>query len=127
MSVEEDFVNTFVAKEKRERYLEALGSPKKRKKLLDQLNHKHDFHDRRVSLIADDRSVEELLSAKRAPNSCYVLADGHKFDGKTILLKEALEADHSFSFVIICDPGRLAVYWPESPSQAILLERKAPG
>jgi len=51
----------------------------------------------------------------------------YKFDGKSVPLREALEAERDFAFVIICDPEHLGVYWPESTSQAILLERSRPG
>lgn len=126
MTVEEDFVNTFVVREKRARYAELLAQPTKRDKILDRLNHCFDYVERLATEVVRGDHMA-LLRSRGAPERCYVIADSHRLDRQSLPLDEAVHGllTHMFGYVIVCIPNRLALYQPEAPSEAVLLE--APG
>lgn len=129
MDHESAFVKNFLASEKQARWAQFLSNHKRRKEILNQLNHnlpyiqalgtevpgKHDF----------PAELERLLKAKGAGPICHVMVDGLKIDGRELPLIEALNevCMHEFGAVLSCIPGRLAYYKPESPNRGVILER----
>jgi hypothetical protein len=129
MSHEESFVHTFIVPEKRLRYLELLKNPKRRRDILARLNHGLDYD---ASLAfefssgqANSASLEQLLRSKGATDTCHVIGDQLDLDGKEVGLAEALEvlSFHDFGAVVLCVPGHLAYYKPESPARGFVLEK----
>lgn len=128
---EQAFADAFVHREKRARYRQFLANPKRRRQVLDRLNHGMDI-DRSwaIRIMPADRSaaaVARLLRKKGSGPICHVIADGLEIDGQDVLLSEALaqvEA-HDFGVVLSCIPGQLAFYKEEAPGEWFVLERRS--
>ena len=128
MTHETAFVSAFVVPEKRARYLEFLAKPKRRRELLDRLNHFFDFVPQ-FATVTGSRSAAELehfLRAKGAGDTAHIIADSSDLDGLDLELGKALDGalSHPFGSVVSCIPGRLAFYKQEAPGEAFILERK---
>lgn len=113
--IERRVVETFIVPGRRERYFEALTSPKKRRKILDRLNHfVSDLDERyRVQIPKGTQyaeAIERALTARGAPAECYVISSSREFDGKAILLKAVLYSVVGLGIGTINSyiPGRLA-------------------
>jgi len=130
LSAEEAFVKAFLTSEKRARFLQFLANPRRRKEILDKLNHDLPFMPEFASTVPGHQDfpeeLEKLLQAKGAGPICHVIADGLKADGRDLPLREALNLVclHPFGAILSCVPGRLAYYKPEAPEAGILLERR---
>ena len=127
---EETFVNTFVHKAKRERYIALLSNPKKWKKILEVLNHNFDFDEALATVVGCHQiqillsRLEELLSSDEA---CYLISDDDEIDGKTFPFSQAfaLARASNWGTILDCIAGELALYWDEaSPSRHCILLQK---
>jgi len=129
MDHEAAFAKAFLASEKRARFIQHLADPKRRKEMLDQLNHNlpymPGFSMEVPSELDFPMELEKLLVAKGAGPTCYVIADGLKADRRVLPLHEALHLVclHPWGAILSCIPGRLAYYKPESPRPGLILER----
>ena len=130
LSAEEAFVKAFLTSEKRARFLQFLANPRRRKEILDKLNHDLPYMPTFATAVPGHQDfpeeLEKLLKAKGAGATCHVIADGLKADGRDLPLREALNLIclHPFGAILCCVPGRLAYYRPEAPGAGILLERR---
>ncbi len=130
LSAEEAFVKAFLTSEKRARFLQFLANPRRRKEILDKLNHDLPYMPTFATAVPGHQDfpeeLEKLLKAKGAGATCHVIADGLKADGRDLPLREALNLIclHPFGAILSCVPGRLAYYKPEAPGAGILLERR---
>ena len=130
MNHEEAFAKSFIASEKRARFIQFLADPRRRKEMLDRLSRNLPY----ISALASEvpsrqdfpEELERLLRA-RGP-TCYVLSDGLKLDRKEVPLREALDqvCMHAGGAILCCLPGTLAYYKPESPGPGIVLEKPRP-
>jgi hypothetical protein len=104
---EEATLRTFVARAKRDRLLTLLGSPKRRKRALDELNHFDDWDARFAQPVDSSADVLALLRKAGAPATCHVISDSAELDGRDMPLDEAVSAceAHSFASVLCCVPG----------------------
>lgn len=129
MGHEEAFAKAFIASEKRARFIQFLANPKRRKEMLNRLNHHLPYLPGFAIEVPGNQDfpeeLEKLLRAKGAGPSCHVIADGLKADGRELPLREALDLIclHEFGAILSCLRGRLAYYKPESPGHGIILER----
>jgi hypothetical protein len=127
-NIEEAFVRSFVVPDKRQRYIELLANPKRRRKILDHLNHQFDYDSKYENHVPHDdcQQVVNMLKNRGAAEYCHVIADGHELDGSDVTLEIALESLwlHSFAYIIICDPKHLAYFQAETPSRPVLLVKK---
>jgi hypothetical protein len=129
MDHEAAFVKTFIASEKQARWAQFLSNPKRRKEILNQLNHNLPYIPALAIEVPGKQDfpaeLEKLLKTKGAGPTCHVIVDGLKIDGRELPLTEALNEVclHEFGAVLSCIPGRLAYYKPESPSRGVILER----
>ncbi len=130
LSAEEAFVKAFLTSEKRARFLQFLANPRRRKEILDKLNHDLPYMPAFATPVPGHQDfpeeLEKLLKVKGAGPTCHVIADGLKADGRELPLREALNLVclHPFGAILSCVPGRLAYYKPEAPEAGILLERR---
>ena len=128
MDHEEAFVKTFLLSEKRARWAQFLSNPRRRKEVLDHLNHNLPYIRALGTEVPGKQDfpaeLERLLKSKGAGPTCHVIVDGLKIDGRELPLLEALNhiCMHEFGAVLSCIPGRLVYYKPESPSHGIILE-----
>ena len=129
MDHEAAFVEGFIASAKQARWAQFLSNPKRRKEILNQLNHNLPYIQDLGSEVPGKQDfpaeLERLLKAKGAGPTCHVIVDGLKIDGRELPLAEALTevCMHEFGAVLSCIPGRLAYYKPESPNRGVILER----
>ena len=121
---EETFIKTFVARDKRSRWLSLIAKDKTRLKLTQRLSHV--FHTDLDSRFIFDKEepptdikvqVERVLEEWKAadPNQmCHLIADYRDKDGIMMNLQEA-ESDYDLAFgvIIIVIPDKLAFYHPE--------------
>lgn len=132
MNHEEAFAKAFIASEKRARFIQLLANPRRRKEMLARLNHNlpyiHSLATEVEGRLDFPDELENLLKAKGAGPTCYVIADGLKIDGREIPLRDALNqvCMHEFGAILCCRPGSLAYYKPESPGPGVILEKPQP-
>lgn len=131
MNHEESLINAFVRPAKRARFIEFLGSPKRRPKFLANLYHFGDLDSRYMVPIPPAeqhaKNIAALLTARGAPSSCHVISANAKLDGRDLNLVEVLEQVVGFGegTLISCIPGRLGYFEGESPNDRFILQRAA--
>ena len=120
---EETFVKTFIARDRRDRWLSFLASEKNRGKLLHRLAHVLEddldprfVYDKEAPPPEIKVQVRKVLTDWRRANPkqlCHVIVNGDK-DGETLNLTEA-ESDYDLTCgaIIIVVPDKLAYYHPE--------------
>ncbi len=66
------------------------------------------------------------MKKKGAPERCYVISESSDFDGKEMLLIDAIEEvlGYGMGSIISCVAGKLVYYEGEMPSHRYILERK---
>jgi len=124
-SLEEALVDAFIVPAKRERYKTLLANPKRRRKLLDGLNHCRDLDPRYATQIPSKTDVVALLRSRGAPEFCHVISAVAELDGMEMGLQEAIDETEAnmWGALIGCVPGRLAYYYGEAGEQRLVLER----
>lgn len=128
---EDEFVRTFIVRERRERYRFLLANGKRRREILVRLNHSLDFIPSLARQIPGGQHNEEgvvaLLNDRgvRDSDDVYVISDVPELDVQTLPMRQAVHQalDSEFGTVVCCLPGRLAYYRPESPESGYLLEK----
>jgi hypothetical protein len=135
MGPEEAFVRAFVARNRRQKWLEAVRDPAERGYALGRLDHINDFVD---AYCEDYRptgqgyemveNIAEMLRKRGAGRTCHVLSPMEEVDGQALPLTSALAAVLGWdSAVLICVPDQLALYLPEPPARPIVLLRPKHG
>jgi hypothetical protein len=121
---EEQTIKAFILKERRERYLSFLGNNKRRKEVIDRLNHCKDFDERFMQWLPSNADIVNILLKAGSPSEVYVISDS-KIDGKIMLLSDAIhETSMTGSGTIVsCIPGKLAYYYDEVGERRGILKR----
>ena len=125
---EEALVRAFIIPAKRRRMVFLLRHKKRRKVVLRSLAHFGDLDVRWSTRIPGAsqslEGIEEVLRAKGAPATCYVICDDSSIDGRFMPLKEALE-EVSFGngAFLSCIPGKLGYFEGEGDGERYILER----
>ena len=110
------FVNTFVVRPKRARYVGLVVSPRLRPKFLDALCCFSDFDPRfKVSLSRRADSSHGFLTElchRGAGSNAYLISTNYDLDAVTMPLDAAINEVHGHGdgTIIICTPARLAYY-----------------
>jgi hypothetical protein len=131
VDVEAETLRMLVVPERRARWVEGLGNPKRRRKVLARLSHHYDWVERYAVPIKPSgdysEQVERLADEMRrrgAPETCHVLAP-HDLDGQTVPLTEALNTFVVWGdALLICIPGVLALHLPEAPEPPLILDAR---
>jgi hypothetical protein len=124
---EQALVKAFIDPNRTERYLEFITSPKKRVKLIKELAHFKALNPAfMVPIPTNQRNVSaiiELLKAKGAGPSCWVISENPKLDGREMDLETALKetVGYQMGTLISCVPGRLGYF--EDEDLRCILER----
>lgn len=114
------FVQTFIRRERRDRWLSKLSSRKHRRSFLDRLNHRFlDDVDERFMFVESRAWPADI-------ERCYMIAHESEYDGKHVTSAEAADAVSSATSGIVVSfvPGMLACYKDESPSDIVWLDRE---
>ncbi len=121
---EEQTIKAFILKEKSERYLSFLSNKKRRKEVLDRLNHCKDFDERFVQWLPSNADVVKILLQAGSPAEVYVISDS-KLDGKVMPLPDAIHETsmNGSGTIVSCIPGKLAYYYDEVGERRGLLKR----
>ena len=116
---ERRFVEAYVERSTRDRYLGMLKGPKHRRKLLDRLNHNpgFDFSKARDLGSVDADGLVALLGRLRVERTGFLMADGSELDGRELRVELAVQElmRTPWGAVLICPPKPVAVYREESP------------
>lgn len=126
-SLEDALVDAFIVPAKRERYKTFLASQKRRRSIVQRLDHCGDIDLRYATEIRSNVDVVALLRSRGAPESCHVISACSALDGKEMALKDAIgEIEVRMSGTLVgCIPGRLAYYYDESGMRRLLLQKAA--
>lgn len=135
MGPEEAFVRAFVARNRRQRWLDGLADPAKRGAVLDRLHPFNDFvtsycENYHATGLRDEEIVNivAMLRERGANELCHVLSPDQAVDGTPVTLTSALSVVLGWhSAVLICIPDRLALYLSGTPSDPIVLSRPKHG
>jgi hypothetical protein len=118
------FVRAFIRKERVERWLDFLASPKRRANFLHRLADARDL--RPGCMVRFASSSGEMLAALRsrgAPPHCHVISEIDSLDGLFIDLSGAMAQVYGAGLgtILSCVPGRLAFYQGERVEDRCLL------
>lgn len=125
---EESFVKAFIPSHRHERFLEMIAKPKKRSKFLADLYHFKALDRRFIVAIPSSQQhpaeIAELLRAKGAGRTCYVISTNPSLDGQEVDLGAALQetVGSQEGTLISCIAGRLGYF--EDEDGRCILERK---
>jgi hypothetical protein len=125
---EEAMVLAFIAPARRARWLDLLGSAKRRRRFLNGLNHCRDFDERYATPLPSNTDVIAVLRSRGAPSTCFVVSDCADIDAQELPLVEAIEQVQSCDWgtLVSCVPGLLAYYQDEAGTRRrLLLERSS--
>jgi hypothetical protein len=127
--IEEQFVKSFIAPQKRDRYLSLLKTDKGRSKLLRDLNRPSDLDSRYAASIPSKEvtvdGIEKMLLRRGAPAICYVMSSNGLIDGQILPLREALADTIGYEngTLISCIDGKLGYFELEDGGEAYILEK----
>ena len=131
---EQYFIETFAAKHKRERYMGFLSNPKRRAKLIYELNNGLEFEPSLTTEVPHPERTKpgltHLLKARGALESAHVMALQHELDGHDVPLEDAIGVilSSSWGVALICPPRPVALYKAENPGgMTLLLARSSTG
>jgi hypothetical protein len=130
---EEAMIKAFFLRNKQERFLSFIKSPKNRKKFTAELANFNDFDQRFITSVPwkvdptlslwgrhlqGIENVSGLLRSKGAGRTCWVISSNPKIDGQEMDLESALEnaVDNDCGTILSCIPGKLAYFKGEYDS-----------
>jgi len=119
---ETTLVNLTIDKERIARYEQFLNKPKKRKELLEKLNHNPPLNEKRTEWFSTIN--EAVKSIKIKPNSLVLLiSSAVEVDGKTMHFDKAVEL-YGWGTLIGIN-SNLAIYYGESGERAAVIHKNA--
>lgn len=124
---EEATIRAFVVRQRRERFLELLSHPKRRRDITRTLAHPNPawFDSRYIKPVPalNNQGLAKLLRAKGAPATCWVISESGEFDAREMVLLSALEevVGRDMGAILCCVPGKLA--FVESEDGRFILEK----
>src|SRR5918996_2973633 len=128
MSEEEAVARAFVVKRKQARFIELLGSRKRRRDASATLDHFRDLDPRFIVQLRSDEqtpeSIARALALRGAGDTCYVISADSDLDGKRMTLAAALDqvVGRRRGTFLSCVPGMLA-YFEDEDDRCILSRR----
>ncbi len=126
----EQLLARFFIPTKRERYVEMISNPKKRKKFLQELPHFKSLDPRYLVPMPPKKlspdQIAGILTKKGAPQSCWITSENSDLDGREMPLIEALKevVGGQMGAFLTCIPGRLAYFEGEEMGDRWILERR---
>jgi len=118
-------VKTFFEMNRFERFAEMGGKEKPRAKWTDKLNHAPGLKPEHASWLSSNADISAQLKQKGAPETCSIISNSSRLDGKSMRLEEAIEEVQrdGWGSILICIPGKLGYYYGESGERRALLTR----
>jgi hypothetical protein len=125
---EEEFVRSFIQKERRERCSYLLSNPARRREFTNSLAHFKWLDDRFSASIPGSvahtaSELASLLEKEGAGSTVWVISEDRSLDGRSLPLREAMESiwGTSMGSVLSCVPGKLAFFHGEGMKSERLL------
>lgn len=123
-------INSFVIKERRERYINLIATEKGREKFKNYISHFKDLNGRYCTAVPYLESCSQLhniLKSEGGGDVCYVISENSKYDMSCLSLKDATTQLFSsgISFFLSCIPGKLVYYEGEEFNQRFILKKNA--
>ena len=131
ISDEIEIIRAFVVSSRRDRLLELLAKPKRRRDVTTTLAHFRHLDPRWVVDLRpseqDREGIQRALRSRGAPDACYLISENRELDGQRLQLAEALDRiiGAGMGTLVSCIPGVLAFFEGEGPSDRCILERRA--
>jgi len=124
---EQEFVRSFIQKERRERCSFLLSHPSRRRRFTAELAHFKWLDERFASPVPGSLTAVELLSLLKrngAGPNVWVISEDRSIDGRALPLEEAIDSiwGGSMGSVLSCIPGRLAFFRGEEKNSERLLQ-----
>ncbi len=126
-----EFVNGFLLRNQRRRFLVLAESDKGRDKITGALAHSLALDERHAQRVPPSLQTQEYilrsLRDKGAGATCYAISEHGEIDGKIVPLEEALSLVFGWGLgtVLSCIPGKLAYYEGEEANCRYILEKQA--
>jgi len=122
---EEKTISYFIIKDIRRTYRTDLDIPKRRRKLLDRLNHCIDLNPSYTQWVENDADIVGILKKEGSPQQVYIISDDEELDGQTMSLDNAIRRTFGcfWGTIVSCIPGRLAYYRDEGGEMQAILRR----
>ena len=124
---EQYFIETFALKQKRERYMGFLSNPKRRAKLIYEVNNGLELEPSFATEVPHSErtkaGLSRLLKASGALENAHVMALQHELDGHDVPLEDAIGVvlSSSWGVALICPPRPVVLYKAENPGGMTLL------
>ena len=121
--LERAFINKYVVKNKRQRYLGFIGSPKRRSAFLEMLYHGQDLDKSKLRPLKGLFKTEVVeWVAQRQIDSCYIISVDPALDGRKMTVAAALNEIRPYveASVLIFGQGELIYYMGEPPHNEYL-------
>lgn len=124
-----EFINSFVSKDRKDRYLALLNSKMGEKSLASHLAHLNSFNSEFIQTIPKDSPINQIYFVYDFINKidknirkCYVISENKYISEKEMPIQGSIElvSGRAFSSIISFLPGKLAYYENESPGNGIL-------
>ncbi len=128
MVPDEHLLARFFVSTKRDRYVEMISNPKKRKKFLRELPHFKSVDPRYFVPLPPKKlfpdQIAAILTMKGAPQTCWITSEDPHLDGRELPLLEALKdvVGGQMGTFLTCIPGRLAYFEGEAMGDRWILE-----
>lgn len=121
------FINRYVIKNKRQRYLDFIGNPKRRGAFLEMLYHGQDLNFSLFQQLKGNyqQGVDAIFNKAgtvKGGDKCYIVSVGSVLDGKQIFTTEAIErlVCNEEGFLIIFGELEVVYYEGEPPHNQYL-------
>ena len=118
---EEPTIRAFFPPEMRERYVQLLGKSNRRRDALKFLHHEITFDPKWSTPVAPASDLAKLLSDRGGGPKAYLI--GTSKDQCILPLEEAVSCVEADSGILVCTPGRLALYCGRNGKRLYILER----
>ena len=135
---EQATIRAFFLRDKQERFLSFIATPKNRNKLTKELAHFRWFDQKFATPISwkvdptlklwdghvqGIENIVRLLRSKGAGQTCFAISEDDKLDGRELDLKTTLEtiSGSGMGTILSCVPGKLAYF--EGEDESLLLAR----
>ena len=126
---EEEFIRSFIQKERRERCSYLLSQPARRREFTSKLAHFNWLDDRFSTSVPGSMAhtaaeLVSLLKQHGAGPTVWVISEDRSLDGRSLPLSEAMESiwGRCMGSVLSCVPGKLAFFrGEEMKSERLLL------
>jgi hypothetical protein len=126
---EQEFVRSFIQKERRERCSFLLSDPSRRREFTAKLAHFNWLDERFATSVPGSMAhtsvdLVSLLKQSGAGPIVWVISEDRSIDGRALPLQEAMDSiwGRLMGSVLSCVPGKLAFYRGEEMKSELLLK-----